>query len=116
MQERAARRLRVYTGERQRWRAHGTAQEVVRRARAAGLAGATVVRGVEGYGAHSQVHSLHPFSLSADLPVVVEIVDLPERIDAFVPQVLEVVERGMVTVDDVRAVFLRRATTARRRG
>ncbi len=115
MQEQAARRLRIYTGERQRWRGHSTVHEIVRRAREQGMAGATVVHGVEGYGAHSRVHSLHPFSLSVDLPVVVEIIDAPDRIDAFLPQVLEVVERGMVTVDEVRAVFLRRSPPARRR-
>ena len=116
MQEQAARRLRVYTGERQRWHGHSVVQEIVQRARAHGMAGATVVHGVEGYGGHSKVHSLHPFSLSADLPVVVEVVDVPERIDDFLPQVLEVVDRGMVTVDQVRAVFLRRSPSARRHG
>ena len=74
------------------------------RAHEAGLAGATVHRGVEGYGASGQVHVNRILSLSPDLPVAVVIVDTPERIDAFLPQLQQLVTDGLITVDDLRAV------------
>ena len=78
--------------------------EIVHRAHAAGLAGATAHRGVEGFGASRQVHVNRILSLSPDLPVAVVIVDTPERIDAFLPQLQRLVTDGLITVDDLRAV------------
>ena len=74
------------------------------RAHAAGLAGATVLRGIEGFGASNHLHTTRVLSLSDDLPVVIVIVDSAERIDAFLPQLDELISEGLVIVDDVEIV------------
>ncbi len=81
--------------------------EVIARAREAGLAGATVLRGVEGYGARSRLHTTRILRLSEDLPVVVEIVDRPDRIEAFLPVLDELVDEGLITVEPVHVVAYR---------
>jgi PII-like signaling protein len=96
-----ARRLTVYVGESDTWRHRPLYSELVHRAHEAGLAGASAFRGIEGFGTSSRVHTARLLSLSDDLPVVVVFVDTAERIDAFLPQVEEVVSEGLVTVDDV---------------
>jgi PII-like signaling protein len=78
--------------------------EIVHRAHAAGLAGAAVFRGIEGYGTSRRIHTNRLLSLSEDLPVSVVIVDTPDRIEAFLPEVEALVTEGLVTVDDVRVV------------
>ncbi len=103
------RRLCVYFGERDRFEGRDLATAMVLAARRTGLAGATVLRGILGFGAHSRVHALRPFTLSQDLPLMVEIVDLPERIDAFLPQVDRMLQGGLVTVEDTRIVLHRPA-------
>lgn len=75
--------------------------EIVHRARAAGLAGATVLRGIEGFGASSVVHTTRLLSMSEDLPMVLTIVDTAERIQAFLPQLDELIDEGLVIVEDV---------------
>ncbi len=105
-----AKRLRIYLGERDAHKGRPLAEALVRSARDHGLAGATVFRGVEGYGVNSRIHSLHPLTLSADLPVLVEIIDVPARIEAFVPVVLQMLTAGaLVTLDDVTVVLYKRA-------
>jgi len=78
--------------------------EVVHRAHRAGLAGASVLRGIEGFGASSRIHTQRILSLSEDLPVAVVIVDDEERIRAFVPQLQDVVSGGLVTLTEVEVV------------
>ena len=99
-----ARRLTVYVGEADTWHHKPVYAEIVHRAHAAGLAGASVFRGIEGFGSSNLVHTSRLLSLSEDLPVAVVVVDRAERIDAFLPQVQEVVTEGLVTVDDVEVV------------
>jgi len=99
-----ARRLTVYVGEADTWHHRPVHSEIVHRAHAAGLAGASVFRGIEGFGSSHLVHTSRLLSLSEDLPVAVVVIDTAERIDAFLPQVQEVVGEGLVTVDDVRVV------------
>jgi PII-like signaling protein len=104
---RRARRLTVYLGEADTWHHKPLYTELVHRAHAAGLAGASVLRGIEGFGSSSRIHTSRLLSLSEDLPVVVVVVDEAERIDAFLPQVEEVLTEGLVTLDDVDVVVHR---------
>jgi PII-like signaling protein len=99
-----ARRLTVYVGEADTWHHRPVHSEIVHRAHAAGLAGASVFRGIEGFGSSHLVHTSRLLSLSEDLPVAVVVIDTAERIDAFLPQVQEVVGEGLVTLEDVRVV------------
>ncbi len=99
-----SRRLTVFIGEADTYQHHSLATEIVHRAQQAGLAGATVLRGVEGFGASNHVHTTRILSLSNDLPIVIVIVDAPERIDAFVPQLDELITEGMVVVEDVEVI------------
>lgn len=77
-------------------------------AQAHGLAGATVLHGIMGFGAHSRLHTASILRLSADLPVVIEIVDLPDRIQAFLPVVEEMVQEGMVTLEAAEVLLYRK--------
>lgn len=99
-----ARRVTVYVGESDRVHGHGVAGEIVRRARDAGLAGATVLRGMEGFGASQVVHTSRLLTLSEDLPVVVTLIDTHDRIDAFLPVLDELVHGGLVVCEDVEVV------------
>jgi uncharacterized protein len=78
--------------------------EIVHRAHKAGLAGASVFHGIEGYGKSSHIHTNRILSLSEDLPVSIVIVDLQERIRAFLPELDELVAEGLVMVDEVEVV------------
>jgi uncharacterized protein len=97
-------RLTIFIGESDRHGHTPLATEIVQRAHAAGLAGATVLRGVEGFGASNHVHTTRILSLSNDLPMVVLIIDNPDRIDAFLPQLDELITEGLVIVDDVEVL------------
>jgi PII-like signaling protein len=99
--------LRIFIGESDHWEGRPLYEAIVHRARAAGLAGATVVRGLEGFGAHSRLHTTRILRLSEDLPVVVEIVDEAEKIEAFLPALDEMVDEGMVTLEKVRVIAYR---------
>jgi PII-like signaling protein len=97
-------RLTIFIGEDDRWHHRPLYTEIVHRAHAAGLAGASVLRGVEGYGASSRIHTTRLLSLSEDLPIVVVIVDAEERIRAFLSQLDELVVEGLVILDPVEVV------------
>ena len=83
---------------------------IVRKAREQGLAGATVLRGLEGFGAHSRVHTAKILRLSIDLPIVVEIVDSLEKIEAFLPAVDGAIREGLATLERVQIRFYRSGT------
>ena len=98
---RAAQRLRIYIGEADRWKGRSLYEAIVREARQSHMAGATVFRSPLGFGAKSRVHTAKILRLSEDLPIVVEIVDAPARIAAFVPRLHEMIQDGLVTIEDV---------------
>ncbi|WP_367325202.1 DUF190 domain-containing protein [Streptomyces sp. HUAS ZL42] len=97
-------RLTVFVGENDLWHHKPLYTEIVHRARAAGLAGASVFRGIEGFGASSLIHTSRLLSLSEDLPVAVVIIDSEERVRAFLPQLDELVTEGLVTLDDCEVI------------
>lgn len=99
-----AMRLTVFVGESDQWHRHPVYTEIVHRAHAAGLAGASVLRGIEGYGASSHVHTTRILSLSEDLPVAIVIVDAADRIEAFLPQLDELITEGLVILDPVNVI------------
>ena len=99
--------LRIFIGESDKYLGKPLYEAVVEEARKRGLAGATVLRGFLGFGANSRIHTSKILRLSEDLPVVVEIVDSEERIDAFLPELDEMVEEGLVTLEKVRVITYR---------
>lgn len=99
--------LRLFIGESDTWHGKPLYQAIVERVRQEGLAGATVVRGIEGFGADSHLHTSRILRLSEDLPVVIEIVDTPEQIDRVVPILDEMVGEGMLTLERVQIVSYR---------
>ena len=99
--------LRVFIGESDRWEG-GPLYEGIRCASAElGVAGATVLRGTEGFGAHSVVHKARLLEMSADLPIVVEMVDSRTKIEALAPELDAMVTEGMITMENVRVVAYR---------
>lgn len=99
--------LRIFVGESDKYHGRPLYQALVEVARERGLAGATVLRGTLGFGAHSRIHSAKVLRLSEDLPMVVEIVDTPERIDNFLPELEELIGEGLVTLEKVRVIAYR---------
>jgi uncharacterized protein len=96
--------LRIYVGEGDHHEGKPLYSAIVMKLREAGVAGATVVRGIEGYGASSRVHTASILRLSQDLPVVIEAVDKPERIAAVLPAITEIVTDGLVTTEEIEVV------------
>jgi PII-like signaling protein len=99
--------LRIFVGETDRHDGRPLHEWIVMEARRRGIAGATVLRGIEGFGAHSRVHTSRVLRLSADLPMVVEIVDTREKIEGFMSVVDAVVEEGLATLERVEVRFYR---------
>jgi hypothetical protein len=100
----AQKRLTVFVGESDRHGHTPLATEIMQRAHAAGLAGVSVFRGVEGYGASNHIHTTRILSLSDDLPMAVIIVDAEERIRAFLGELDELITEGLVILDDVEVI------------
>jgi uncharacterized protein len=96
-----AKRVTVCVGDSDHYHHHSLVTEIVHRAQAAGLAGCSVFRGSEGFGASRQLHTSHLLSLSEDLPVAIVIIDTADRVDGFLPVLDELVSEGLVIVDDV---------------
>jgi len=109
-----AQRLSIFIGESDRYHHNPLHAEIVERAHRRGLAGATVLRGIEGFGASNHVHTTRILSLSEDLPLVILIVDEPDRIAAFLPDLEELITEGLVVIDDVEVVrYVGRGSAAR---
>lgn len=99
--------LRIFIGESDKHEGLPLYEWIVRKAREQGLAGATVLRGLEGYGARSRLHTAKILRLSSDLPIVVEIVDTEEKIESFLPFIDGAVREGLATVERVEVHFYR---------
>ncbi len=99
--------LRIFLGESDKWHGKPLYEAIVLKARELCMAGATVLRGPMGFGARSHLHTAKILRLSEDLPIVVEIVDSKERIDAFLPHVDEMLDDGLVTLEQVRVIRYR---------
>lgn len=101
--------VRIFIGESDTWHGKPLYQAIVRRIREEGIAGATVLRGIEGFGASSRLHTSRVLRLSEDLPLVIEIVDSDERIERLLPILDEMVVEGMVTIEKVQILAYRGA-------
>ena len=102
--------LRIFIGESDKHEGMALYEWIVRKAREQGLAGATVLRGLEGFGAHSRVHTAKILRLSTDLPIVVEIVDSLEKVEAFLPAVDGAIREGLATLERVQIRLYRSGT------
>jgi len=99
--------LRIFIGESDRWDGKPLYEAIVLKARELHMAGATVLRGPMGFGAHSRMHTAKILRLSEDLPLVIEIVDAKEKIDELLPHIDQMVEEGLVTLERVRVIKYR---------
>lgn len=102
-----AERLRIFIGEDDRYDGKLLVDAIVMKAREEGLAGATVLKGVMGFGANSIVRSSKILRLSENMPLVIEIVDSPEKIEAFIPGLNEMIKEGLVTREQIQVTLYR---------
>jgi len=99
--------LRIFIGESDHWKGKPLYEAIVHLAKERGLAGATVVRGIYGFGAHSRIHTTKILRLSLDLPIIVEIVDKAERIEGILPELEAMIQEGLVTLEKVQVLKYR---------
>src|SRR5689334_11458019 len=100
-------RLRIYIGEADRWHGRPLGEAIVLRLRELGLAGATVVRGIEGFGRNAHLHTAKILRLSEDLPIVIDVVDREARIREVLPELDGMVGDGLITLENVEVVAYR---------
>jgi PII-like signaling protein len=105
-----AKELRIFIGESDRWHHRSLSDALLEMLRAEGLAGATVIRGIAGFGARSRIHSAHVLRLSEDLPVLIYAVDEPGKIAAVLPRLDEMVHEGLVVLSDVEVILYRQGS------
>ena len=96
--------LRIFIGESDICKGKSLYEQIVLKAKEIGLAGATVIRGIMGFGVSSQVHTAKMLRLSADLPIVVEIVDTQENLDKILPFLDETVTEGLITLEKIKVI------------
>jgi len=99
--------LRIFIGESDKWEGQPLYEAIILKARELNIAGATMLRGMMGYGAASRLHTAKILRLSEDLPVIVEIVDSAEKIATLLPFIDEMVTEGLVTLEDIRVIQYR---------
>ncbi len=99
--------LRIFIGEQDKWEGKPLYAAIVMRARKEGMAGATVLKGVMGFGCKSHLHTAQLFRLSEDLPMVIEIVDSEEKINQFLPHLNDMVKDGLITIERAQVVLYR---------
>jgi uncharacterized protein len=102
--------VRIFFGESDRWKHQPLEAALLERLRKEGFAGATVFRGVSGFGANSVIHTTHLLELSTDLPVVIEVVDSEDHINRLLPILDEMLDDGLVTIEKVRVLRYRAST------
>lgn len=103
--------MRVFIGQTDRWEGKPLYSALLRLFRSRGLAGATVIQGVAGFGPDSILHEAHLLRLSQDLPVVIEVVDTQDRIEAVLPEVDRMMQGGLITMEKVRVVHYERGAS-----
>ena len=96
--------LKIYIGESDKWEGEPLYQQLIKKFKEEGLAGATAITGVEGFGLNSRIKSSHIWQISEDLPIIIEVVDKAEKIDKIIPIVKEMVREGLVTVEEVEII------------
>lgn len=101
MESRDARLVRIFIGESDSYHGKPLYQAIVELLRREGLAGATVLRGIEGFGKSSRLHAAHILRLSEDLPIVIECVDLPDKIESILPHLDTMIGDGLITMERV---------------
>lgn len=99
-----AKAVRIYVGDSDTWQGRPMHLAIIELARREGLAGATAIKGFEGFGRHSCLHTANILRLSEDLPVIIELVDSEERIRGFLPHLDGMVREGLITIEDVEVV------------
>ncbi len=105
--DRAGQLLRIYLDEDDRYEGKTLCEAILNKARELGIAGATVLRGLMGYGAQSQIHTRKILRLSEGMPLVIEIVDRADKIESILPFLDEVLEEGLITLENVRVIKYR---------
>jgi PII-like signaling protein len=99
--------MRIHMGESDKWQGTPTYQAILELFRKEGFSGATVLRGVGGYGSTSIYHTDKILRLSQDLPIIIEVVEYSERIEAILPRLDEMVDGGLITLEKVRVILYR---------
>jgi uncharacterized protein len=103
--------LRIFIGEADRWQGKPLYEAIVLLAREKGMAGATVIRGVMGFGCKSHMHTSKLLELSSDLPLIIELVDSEEKINGFIPSLDEMVREGLITLEKANVVMYRASSS-----
>lgn len=101
--------MRIFIGESDRWKMQPLHEALVEMLRREGFAGATVIKGIMGFGIHSRLHTDKLLRLSADLPIIVEVVDNPEKIQAIMPRIDGMMSGGMITLENTHVIRYRKA-------
>lgn len=101
--------MRIHIGESDKWHGRPSHEAIVGILRKEGFSGATVLRGVGGYGGSSVYHTDKLLRLSQDLPIIVEVIETQERIDHILPRLDELVDGGLITLEKVRVILYRAA-------
>lgn len=103
--------LRIFIGEADKFEGKPLYEVIANLAHRKGMAGATVIRGLMGFGAHSRMHTAKILRLSEDLPIIIEIVDEPEKIEALLPELDKMITEGLVTLEKIRVIAYRYNST-----
>jgi hypothetical protein len=100
--------LRIFIDEADRWQGQPLAQAIVGALRQAGFSGATVLKGIEGYGVHRRLHAARAADFSSDLPILIEVIEEASKIEAFLPTLKTMVTEGLITLENVQTIRLSR--------